>query len=1031
MPPPARNARLTGERRSVVGTRPLSALHRVVVLAVSLFISYPQTSVADESSVHLRYTIIEESPAGALVGNVVADANLTAIYDAELLSQMRFRFLRRSTTPGFVVDPSTGVISTETPINRDAICPNADDCLLRLDVVVVQPAHLFRIVRVDVEVADRNDNAPTFRQPEIELEILESAPVGTALSLPAADDPDSPHFGVHSYRLTNGGSGPFHLVFDRLRDGRVDPKLVLANAVDREMTAEYRLMVEAVDGGSPPLSGSVSVVVIVVDANDNLPVFERQDYDVTIPENIAQMTTIAQVRATDADDGENGRVTYSLGEATEAAYGQQFAVDSDTGDVYVVAAAGVDRDGGDTSVHRLIIEARDQGSDAVPATATVTVEVTDINDNAPEITVDSLSAVTTPGGHAADATVLENARIGAFVAHISVEDVDEGDGGLFDCHLEAHDTAAERTFQLRRLYDTEFALTTSATLDRESRDAYNVTVVCTDRGQPRMTSHRSLLIAVGDVNDHVPEFTRSLYIGELIENNYVGASIVQVTAVDADVGDNGRVTYALSGAGAKKFAVDASSGVITASESLDRESAARYSFRVVAVDAGTSPLSASVLVVVDLQDVNDHRPMFHQPRGYTFDVAENLPGGTELGMVAADDSDSGANGAVKYRLRGGPSSHLFQVDADSGTLSTRQRLDRERASTHVLSVVAYDGGMPSMSSSVIVRVSVLDVNDSPPRFRFPSQSNNSVHISPDTPLGFVVAHLDAVDPDLGNNAHVTYSVTFDPDTPAAASPFTVDPQSGSVVVVDSLRQKDGEWFDMGVMATDDGGLAATSVLHLVVNSSSTFGLVVPASEASPADRRTGMPAVRLMIVVGVVVGCALLAVSLIIAIIVVRIQQSTKRTRHYNCRTAACVRLQQTTSPAWSGHTGAPLSVEVYAAKSPPGSPVTLLNDKPNETAGSGGVAGDEQAISGSLRSSICNGTWSSGSRQLEDRYRSSPCARSPSVDCASLACLRYNYDQVSKWRFTGKANRGFTPLTVVYGKSGPVCYSSFTVHGS
>jgi len=967
-PGPFRDAQSTGV---VVRDHSLSVIQLILIAAASLFISCPQPSTA-ESTVQLRYTIVEESRAGALVGDVIADANLTAIYEPQLLRRMRFRFLRRSTVAGFVLDPSTGVISTDAPIDRDAICPNADDCSLRLDVVVFEPVDLFRIVRVDVEVADRNDNAPTFRQPEIELQLLESAPIGTALSLPRADDPDSPQFAVRDYRLSNTGSGPFRLVVDRLRDGRVDPKLVLANAVDREMAAEYRLIVEAVDGGSPPLSGRVNVVVRVLDANDNSPVFDRQDYDVTIAENVAQMTTIAQVRATDADDGENGRVTYSLA----AGDVDLFAVDANTGEVYVVAAAGVDRDGG-PPVHRLIVEAHDHGFDAVPATATITVEVTDVNDNSPEMIMDSLAV---SGGQVADATVPENARVGAFVAHLSVEDVDDGDGGLFGCQLQVPDHAADGVFQLQRLYDTEFALTTLAALDRETHDAYNVTVVCTDRGRPQLTSRRSLIIAVDDVNDHAPEFLRSLYVGELIENNYVGASVVQVTAVDADVGDNGRVAYALSGAESDKFAVDQSSGVVTATQSLDRETASRYSFHVVAVDAGTPPLSASVLVVVDLQDVNDHRPIFRRPRGYAFAVAENLPDGTELGMVAATDADTGSNGAVEYRLRGGPSSHLFQVDAVSGTLSTHRRLDRERASTHLLSVIAYDGGKPSMSSSAIVRVTVLDVNDNPPLFRFPSPSNDTVRLSPRTPLGFVVAQLDALDADLGNNAHVTYTATSEPD---ATSPFTVEPLSGTIVVVDSLQAMDGERFDVGVMATDDGGLAATSVIHLIVNSSSTFGLSLPASEPPQAGRRTGMPTVRLIIVTSVVVGCGFLAATLIIAIVVLRVQQLSKRTHHYNCRTAACVRLQQTTSPAWSGNAAAPLSVEVYTAKSPPGSP---LNDKLVETTS----AGNEHSFSESVMSPTYNGTWSSGTR-----YQTSPCARSPSVDCASLACLRHSYSQV------------------------------------
>jgi len=474
--------------------------------------------------------------------------------------------------------------------------------------------------------------------------------------------------------------------------------------------------------------------------------------------------------------------------------------------------------------------------------------------------------------------------------------------------------------------------------------------------------------------------------------------MVKVTALDADIGDNGRVEYSLDGAGAEKFAVDESSGVVTALESLDRETSVRYSFYVIAVDAGTPPLSASVLVVVDLQDVNDHRPTFGEPRGYAFEVAENLPGGTEIGVVAAEDPDGGTNGAVRYRLRGGPSSHLFQVDATSGTLATRQRLDRERANTHLLSVVAYDGGMPSMSASVIVRVVVLDVNDNPPLFRFPSPQNNSVHLSPDAPPGFVVAVLDAVDRDLGNNARVTYAAAFNPD-PTAARPFRVDAQSGAVVVAESLRQKDGERFPVGVVATDDGGLAATSLLRVVVNSSSTLGLFVPGRDASPASGGSGVPTLRLMIVVGVAVGCGLLAVSLVVAIVVVRVQQSSKRTRHYNCRTAACVRLQQATSPAWDGHTGTPLSVEVYAAKSPPESPAIVVGEKP--VTGSDDVGADEAPTGSSQRTPMYNGTWSSGSRQLYDGYQPSQCARSPSVDCASLACLRYTYGQVRRFNNT------------------------------
>jgi len=352
-------------------------------------------------------------------------------------------------------------------------------------------------------------------------------------------------------------------------------------------------------------------------------------------------------------------------------------------------------------------------------------------------------------------------------------------------------------------------------------------------------------------------------------------------------------------------------------------------------------------------------------------------------QVVARDADSADNGAVRYRLRAGPSSHLFHIDPVTGLLATARRLDRERAATHLVSVVARDAGVPATSASAIVRVAVRDVNDNPPAFLFPSPDNDTVHVSPAAPPGYVVTHLDAVDPDLGNNARVAYAAATaaDDDDDDAAVPFSVDRRTGAVTVVDRLT--DGQTFDVAVTATDAGGLAATSVLRLVVNSSSTHGLPVPAAPSPPPRRGSGrVPSVRLMIVVGVVVGCALLATCLIAAIVLVRAQRSSKRERHhYNCRTAACVRLQQTGSPAWAGTATAagaagppPLAVEVYtgpAAKSPPlWSPPTL------------------DGTSGSL---VYNGTWTAGGC----RYQASPCARSPSVDCASLGCLRCNHAQV------------------------------------
>jgi len=925
----SRQAFHTGNGRGSRSSHTTAMLVRQVFYVIALA-SYAEViarvSGQLDPIIEVTYELLEEQPSGTYVGNVIRDANLTAIYGSDVidLGRLRFRFMRPPSPVEFIVDPTSGDVRTgRGRVDRESICaPRSITCTVRADVAV-HPVEYFRIIRLTVVIVDINDGTPKFPENSlITLDVLESVAVGSVISLPTAVDPDSPPNSVTAYRIMTssddafGTRRRFRLAEDRARDGSLLARLVVDDILDREKVNSYLLTIAAIDGGTPPRTGTVDVNISVLDANDNMPTFERDEYNIAVAENTPPMTTIVRVRAVDNDVGLNGYVTYSLSDTTTAMYGQLFAVDSDTGDVYITGNIDGDQS---TSGFQLVVVARDSGPDAVPTSVTVNVEVIDINDNAPEVTsIDSLIASPLSAQQAdIDAVVLENGKAGTFVAHVTIADSDSGENGRFNCSLTSDDNSNK--FQLRRIYETEFQLVTLTPLDRESRDLYNVTIECTDFGIPARTSRRSVHIAVGDVNDHVPSFGRQRYVGDLFENNYIGATVVQTSAVDADLGNNSKLTYSLSGVGSELFTVDPTSGLVTASASLDREISSHLSFRVVAADAGNPSLVGSALVVVNVLDVNDNRPRFSSPSGFLFDVAENQPAGTVVGQISASDADSGPNQSIEYRLQTsvsgggvGGNGAVFYIDPETGVLTTGQVLDREEIDKHLLTVVAIDRGIPSMSSTALVVVNVIDINDNAPEFDFPSSTGgqNIVSVSTAVRLGTVVAQLVAHDADTEHNSKIAYSFVD------SSIPFRVDSETGHLIVDGDLSQSDGRRFNLVVTASDYRGLSTSTVLHIVVNASlvdlarvpndAVSTLVVSSSGLFTGGEFTA--GIHFIAVVCVAVGSGVVTIALIIAIAIVyrRRNDCTGRgkrgghgVRQYNCRTAACMRLSQTstTSP--------------------------------------------------------------------------------------------------------------------------------------
>ena len=824
-------------------------MHSSCLLLLLLYSTTYTVGSQDE----LKYQIEEEQPVGTVLGNLIEDAHLGRKYDSMQLNQLQFRFLKQLPT-GFVIDNATGIIRTGGRIDREAICPfMATTCDVRIDVAI-QPSQFFRIVRAVVSILDVNDNAPVFPVSEQVMEVQESAHVGTILVIPNAVDIDSPEYSIQSYRLVSD-SDHFKLIgSSRKTDGTFDVKLALAKSLDREAVDKFQLQIVAEDGGVPAKSGSVDISIIVLDVNDNSPVFEHENYNITILENIALQKTILRVRAVDADIGLNGQVYYLLSSPTATQYGHLFGINESTGDLFVKGEINHE----ESAIYNLVVEARDRGLDSIPVNVPVTVHVVDVNDNAPEITINTLTSV--PGV----ADILEDSPVGAFVAHVTVIDQDSGENSRFECSLN------DGTFRFVSAFDSEYQIETASLLDRELRSQYDLVLTCKDFGDKPLTSVARIKVRVIDVNDNDPVFSQLTYRGELIENNYIGASVLQVNATDIDSGDNGRIVYSIEGQAADWFQVEQGTGLVKAAISFDRENIDQVQFNIIARDKGVPSRSSSALVLVMILDVNDERPMFSH-LSYSFAIQENQPIGTEVGAVAAHDSDSSIYGEVTYSIVPAHGSDLFEIDHKSGMITTVKELDRETQSVYYLMAYANDRGVPPLSSSASVTIYVSDENDNPPVFDYPSPYNNTIYVSNRTPKGHVITRLRTHDIDVGKNAKISYTITEDTQIDL----FDVDPEHGTILVNGDLSDKDGRQYLLEFIAKDDGvpQKIAFARLNIIVNRSVAFPF------RSEEESNT-----NLMIIILLASISGVIMIILIVAIVVLCRQDKTKQSNKYNCR---------------------------------------------------------------------------------------------------------------------------------------------------
>ncbi|XP_063060213.1 protocadherin gamma-C5-like [Engraulis encrasicolus] len=635
-----------------------------------------------------RYTIPEELSVGSVVGRIAKDLGLD-------LSEISERKLRVASEDGhFSVDLGKGDLVVSDRIDREELCSHSNSCMIPLEVIIENPLQLYR---VEVEIQDINDNSPSFQSKEHALKIAESTAPGVRFSLESAQDPDVGTNSLKSYTLSKNDH--FKLNVKDLGDGRKVPELVLDKLLDREKQAVHHLLLTALDGGNPANSGTSQIVITVLDNNDNNPVFDSALYKATVRENSSLGTSVLKVEATDLDEGSNSEITYSFGEHTSDSVRSVFQIESQTGQISLNGVIDYET----TPTFRITVTARDKGIPEMEGETTVQIDVADVNDNPPEIVLTSQPS-----------PVREDVPNGTVVALIRVRDPDTGDNGKVRVNIQP-----KLPFTLKPSFSNNYALVTSGPLDREKYAEYNIEISASDLGSPPLSSHRVIPVRILDVNDNAPKFSQPEYNVYVFENNTPGSIIYSVSASDADIGENAKITYSVLESKVQDVPVasyvymNSDNGSIFSMNAFDYEKTKVFQILVQAKDQGSPPLTSNATVHVFIRDQNDNVPFVIYPSASMGSVShQRMPRSAKMGhlvtKVTAVDADSGHNAWISYRLAEATDSSLFAVNLYTGEVRTKRSVSEQDDASQRLLIEIKDNGEPVQSTTVTVDILIED-----------------------------------------------------------------------------------------------------------------------------------------------------------------------------------------------------------------------------------------------------------------------------------------------------------------------------------
>ncbi|XP_027010358.2 protocadherin-20 [Tachysurus fulvidraco] len=689
------------------------------------------------------------------------------------------------------VSEETGdMYTTERMIDRETLCPSQEGgyCTISADALVGPDQELLKITII---VEDINDNAPYFETNEIRLRIPEDANVGTKVQLDVnAQDKDIGSNARIMYHL-KGAEGFFSVTQDRSA-----LELIVERELDRETQNEHCMVLVAVDSGSVPLSATVSLVVTVLDVDDQCPQFSPDNLQtVSVPGGATRGTTVAQVHAIDPDLGSNSHITYTFSLQISDRAKELFHLDRNTGRISITMDIRLDRM--EEHVLKVVVN-----SPPCPVEQTqLTVHLQPLLSPEPNVEIKYVAQ------YRNQTIILRENEPPTLLALLELRDIS---GVQKILSLE------DRTLFSLKAQAGSYLLSSSKSLDFELCSKYLVTVVISEAPGKHVHARKEIKVEVEDVNDNAPLFKENFYQVEIEENNKSNISLVQVSASDADSHLYGKVSYRLINNNPALFSIDEVTGVVSVLEPLDREKHGEYSLTLLARDNGSPPLEAFSSLSIKVLDQNDNQPTFVTSH-FIFFIPEDIPHLAQVGKIGIVDADEGDNGkVVDVQVL---DKHVpFAIDLSQSALRCTGEVDREKHEHYELRLLALDGGSPQRSSTASVTVFVEDVNDNQPQVLLPSSNLSCLTISPNTRAGSIITKIYAIDRDSGLNSDITYQIIA--RVPINPSPFQIDPHSGNITLVQQLVGRDYSMHHLLIRVSDRGKpapLQASVWVNVLVN----------------------------------------------------------------------------------------------------------------------------------------------------------------------------------------------------------------------
>ncbi|XP_021248692.1 protocadherin Fat 4-like isoform X2 [Numida meleagris] len=613
-------------------------------------------------------------------------------------------------------------------------------------------------VRVVVRVLDVNDNPPKFNQATYDIVVIENIQKGSPICTFTVTDDDEAgfsqgHFIHNSTLFTVDVPGTISL--------RNDTEL------DRETTPGFTLQVWAVDAESDGLNSSSLFHITVLDVNDNNPEFQMQSYSFAVLEGDYRLSAppvVGHVTATDLDEGENARITYYLSsEDGDNPYGIQQ-------DGTILVNGYIDRE--TKEKYELLLVASDNGMPQRQNFTYISIQVLDVNDNAPQFTKAQYSA----------RVLVATAKEGVSVLSVSATDLDVGNNSVISYSLMNHS-------DIFHINNRTGEIILSSNLAHITADTVvTLTVIAADHGVPQLTSNASVTVylLVNDTGFGLA-FESSSYEFSIPEEEPVRTAVGSVKALTGSIAI--QVVYFLK-SHTDKFAVNDQGDIVTLAR-LDREDDDLYSIVVEAVDSVVPPNTAVALVTVRVNDINDNPPVFSKTIQTKLSLPENA-GPLDLGTFSATDLDIGDNAFISYYLQDNFAG-AFRINTSTGQLMTEKSLDREMMDSYELKIIATDSGKPPLSGSLVLSIAVEDVNDNPPVF---SQKLYSVTVKENEPP-HVILSATATDKDIGYNAIIHYTIIGE-------TSFHVGELSGNISTVQPLDYESCAHYTFTLKAFNPG-----------------------------------------------------------------------------------------------------------------------------------------------------------------------------------------------------------------------------------